>query len=67
MIHAFAVFKEINERWNYVSDPDGDYIATASESLDFLGDCDHSILMAAAIRAIENSQTYSYKAYLSRN
>jgi transglutaminase-like putative cysteine protease len=35
---------------------DGDYIATASESLDFLGDCDdHSILMAAAIRAIENS------------
>lgn len=55
MIQCFAVFKEINERWNYVSDPkDGDYIATASESLDFLsGDCDdHSILMAAAIRAI---------------
>jgi hypothetical protein len=55
MIQCFAVFKEINERWNYVSDPkDGDYIATASESLDFFsGDCDdHSILMAAAIRAI---------------
>ncbi|MBX9888929.1 MAG: transglutaminase [Flavobacteriaceae bacterium] len=55
IIQCFAVFKEINERWNYVSDPkDGDYIATASESLDyFSGDCDdHSILMAAAVRAI---------------
>ena len=51
----FTVFKEINGRWNYVNDPkDGDYIATASESLDyFSGDCDdHSILMAAAIRSI---------------
>jgi hypothetical protein len=55
IIQCFAVFKEINERWNYVSDPkDGDYIATASESLDyFSGDCDdHSILMAAGVRAI---------------
>jgi hypothetical protein len=55
IIQCFAVFKEINGRWNYVSDPkDGDYIATASESLDyFSGDCDdHSILMAAAVRAI---------------
>ena len=55
MIQCFAVFKEINSRWNYVSDPkDGDYIATASESLQFLsGDCDdHSILMAACVRAI---------------
>jgi hypothetical protein len=55
IIQCFAVFKEINERWNYVSDPkDGDYIATASESLDyFSGDCDdHSILMAACVRAI---------------
>ncbi|WP_413998318.1 transglutaminase [Flavobacterium sp. W1B] len=55
IIQCFAVFKEINRRWNYVSDPkDGDYIATASESLDyFSGDCDdHSILMAAAVRAI---------------
>jgi hypothetical protein len=55
IIQCFAVFKEINERWNYVSDPkDGDYIASASESLDYLsGDCDdHSILMAAAVRAI---------------
>lgn len=55
IIQCFAVFKEINRRWNYVSDPnDGEYIATASESLDyFSGDCDdHSILMAAAVRAI---------------
>ncbi|KAF2506754.1 transglutaminase [Flavobacterium zhairuonense] len=55
IIQCFAVFKEINGRWNYVNDPkDGDYIATASESLEyFSGDCDdHSILMAAAIRAI---------------
>lgn len=55
IIQCFAVFKEINRRWNYVSDPkDGDYIATASESLEyFSGDCDdHSILMAAAVRAI---------------
>lgn len=55
IIQCFAVFKEINSRWNYVSDPkDGDYIATASESLEFLsGDCDdHSILMAACVRAI---------------
>ena len=55
IIQCFAVFKEINKRWNYVSDPsDRDYIATASESLDyFSGDCDdHSILMAAAVRAI---------------
>lgn len=55
IIQCFAVFKEINNRWNYVNDPkDGDYIATASESLDyFSGDCDdHSILMAAAVRAI---------------
>jgi hypothetical protein len=55
IIQCFAVFKEINGRWNYVNDPkEGDYIATASESLEyFSGDCDdHSILMAAAIRSI---------------
>ena len=55
MIQCFAVFKEINSRWNYVSDPKAhDYIATATESLlYFSGDCDdHSILMAASIRAI---------------
>jgi hypothetical protein len=55
MIQCFAVFKEINSRWNYVNDPkNGDYIATAPESLlYFSGDCDdHSILMAACIRSI---------------
>jgi hypothetical protein len=55
IIQCFAVFKEINKRWNYVNDPkDRDYIATASESLNyFSGDCDdHSILMAASVRAI---------------
>nr|WP_314896691.1 transglutaminase [uncultured Flavobacterium sp.] len=55
IIQCFAVFKEINQRWNYVSDPkERDYIATASESLGyFSGDCDdHSILMAASIKSI---------------
>ena len=55
IVQCFAVFKEINGRWNYVNDPkEGDYIATASESLEyFSGDCDdHSILMAAAVRSI---------------
>jgi hypothetical protein len=55
LINCFAVFKEINSRWNYVSDPKGkDYIAKASESLLYLsGDCDdHSILMAACIKSI---------------
>jgi hypothetical protein len=55
LIQCFAVFKEINSRWNYISDPKGkDYIATASESLNYLsGDCDdHSILMAACVKSI---------------
>lgn len=55
IIQCFAVFKEINSRWNYVSDPKGrEYIADASESLlYFSGDCDdHSILMAACVKAI---------------
>jgi hypothetical protein len=55
LIQCFAVFKKINENWNYVSDPqDDEYIAKASESVKLLaGDCDdHSILMAAAIKAI---------------
>lgn len=54
-IQCFAVFKEINTNWNYVSDPKGhDYIAKASETLPYLsGDCDdHSILMAACVKAI---------------
>jgi hypothetical protein len=55
IIQSFAVFKEINLRWNYVSDPKGkDYIAKATESLRyFSGDCDdHSILMAACVKSI---------------
>ncbi|WP_396170596.1 transglutaminase [Flavobacterium sp.] len=55
LIQCFAVFKEINNNWNYVSDPKGkEYIASASESVRYLsGDCDdHSILMAAAVRSI---------------
>ncbi|WP_298223211.1 transglutaminase [Flavobacterium sp.] len=55
IIQCFAVFKEINSRWNYVSDPKGkDYIAKATESLRyFSGDCDdHSVLMAACIKSI---------------
>ncbi len=54
-IQCFAVFKEIKKRWNYVNDPRGrEYIARASETVQhFSGDCDdHSILMAASIRAI---------------
>lgn len=55
IIQSFAVFKEINSRWNYVSDPKGrDYIAKSTESLQYLsGDCDdHSIFMAACIKSI---------------
>lgn len=55
IIQCFSVFKEINNNWNYVSDPKGrEYIASASESSKYLsGDCDdHSILMAACIRSI---------------
>ena len=55
IIQSFAVFKEINSRWNYVSDPKGrDYIAKATESLQYLsGDCDdHSVFMAACIKSL---------------
>ncbi|MFC6095972.1 transglutaminase [Flavobacterium qiangtangense] len=54
-VQCFAVFKEIQNRWNYVNDPKGkEYIARASESLiHFSGDCDdHAILMAACVRAV---------------
>lgn len=54
-VQCMAVFKMINESWNYVNDPqDEEYIAKASESVKLLaGDCDdHSILMAAAIKSI---------------
>lgn len=55
LIQCFAVFTEIQSRWNYVNDPRGEeYIAKASESLQhFSGDCDdHAILMAAGVRAV---------------
>ncbi|WP_309612889.1 transglutaminase [Flavobacterium sp.] len=55
VIQSFAIFKEINSRWNYVSDPKGhDYIAKATESLQYLsGDCDdHSVFMVACIKSI---------------
>jgi hypothetical protein len=55
IIQCFAVFKEINSRWTYVSDPKSEeYFAKASESVTYLsGDCDdHSILMAACIKSI---------------
>lgn len=55
MIQCFAVFKAINQQWNYVSDPSQrEYFSKASESTKYLsGDCDdHSILMVACIKAI---------------
>lgn len=55
MIQCFAIFKEVQGRWNYVNDPKNrEYIATASESLQhFSGDCDdHAVLMAALIRSV---------------
>ncbi len=55
VVQSFAIFKEINSRWNYVSDPKGrDYIASATESLQYLsGDCDdHSVFMVACIKSI---------------
>ena len=58
LIQYFAVFKEINARWNYVNDPKGqEYFANGSESLlYFSGDCDdHAILMCSAIKSIGGS------------
>ena len=63
LIQCFAVFKKINNNWNYVSDPkDKEYIAKASESVKLLaGDCDdHSILMAAAIKAVGGTPRLVY-------
>ena len=63
LIQCLAVFKKINENWNYVSDPqDEEYIAKASESVKLLaGDCDdHSILMAAAIKSIGGTPRLVY-------
>ena len=60
-VHFFSIFKEIHGKWNYVFDPKNeDYYSSASETINqlgfddsFKGDCDdHSILMAACIRAV---------------
>lgn len=54
-IQCFAIFKEVNDNWNYVNDPvSRDYFARASESVKLMaGDCDdYSILMAASIKAV---------------
>lgn len=55
LIQCFAVFKDVNRRWNYVNDPfNEEYLVKASDNLNqFSGDCDdHSIMMAAAIMSI---------------
>ncbi len=55
LIQCFAVFRDVNRRWNYVNDPLGqEYLVRASDNLGvFSGDCDdHSIMMAAAIMSI---------------
>lgn len=55
LIQCFAVFQDVNYRWNYVNDPVGqEYLVKASDNLQaFSGDCDdHSIMMAAAIMSI---------------
>jgi transglutaminase-like putative cysteine protease len=53
LIQCFAVFKEINSRWNYVSKRRRLYCNRKRIVELFSGDCDdHSILMAASVRAI---------------
>ncbi len=55
LVQSFAIFKEINSRWTYVSDvKGGEYFAPPIESLELMaGDCDdHAVLMAACIKAI---------------
>lgn len=55
LIQCFAVFRDINKRWNYVNDPLGqEYLVKASDNVNvFSGDCDdHSIMMAAAVMSI---------------
>jgi hypothetical protein len=54
-VQYFSLYKEVNSKWKYVSDPvNRDYIAPAEESLStFCGDCDdYSVLMAACISSI---------------
>lgn len=54
-VQCFAIFKEINDNWQYVNGPNElEYIASAQESLkSFAGDCDdYTVLMAASLSAI---------------
>lgn len=54
-VKYFAIFKDVNKKWKYVSDPRFiDYVASANESIEtFSGDCDdYAVLMAAAISSI---------------
>jgi transglutaminase-like putative cysteine protease len=55
LVQSFSIFKEVNARWTYVSDPSrGEYFAPPTESIELMaGDCDdHAVLMAALINAI---------------
>jgi len=55
IIQCFSIFKEIQSRWFYVSDPRSrDYFAKASETIQHLsGECDdYTILMCACFKAI---------------
>lgn len=73
LIQCFAVFRDVNRRWNYVNDPAGrEYLVKASDNVGiFSGDCDdHSIMMAAAIMSIGgtvrlvNTSTHLYPEIL---
>jgi hypothetical protein len=55
LVRALSIFKEVNGRWTYVSDPKGrEYFAPTAESIELMaGDCDdHAVLMAALINAV---------------
>lgn len=60
IIHSFAIFKSINNQWNYVKDPTGhEFFSKASSTIKnqkngfFSGDCDdHAILMAACMESV---------------
>ncbi|MBO4646476.1 MAG: transglutaminase family protein [Bacteroidales bacterium] len=54
-VQFFSIFKDINDKWKYVDDPENrDYIASAEESLQsFAGDCDdYAVLMAACLKSV---------------
>ncbi len=61
LIQYLSVFKEINSKWVYVADPEGEeYFASPHETIKqlsidekFNGDCDdHAILMAASLKFV---------------